>query len=235
MNLALLGPWVGPDVGTLWFVEILVYFHVAYGLALSATRGAGRAWSLPLLMGAVTVALLLTALATGLHPDDRVALYLPAFAAGAAVGGVLGDRGAGGGSKGRLGWSAASVILLFLVMALLPVSAGTTTAGARLVVAAATLLLCGILLVRGRSRSDPPAGKATLLVRELALASFMAYLVHRIVYRFAADAAVSLGLEPGVAVVASIPVVLALSVLLQRAYDVGTCRLRGGSRGRSSR
>ena len=75
LNLALLGPWVGPDVLTLWFVEVLIFYHVAYSLWLYLRGLRGSAWTIPVFVGAVTLAAGFAGWRLGTHVDPRVAAY----------------------------------------------------------------------------------------------------------------------------------------------------------------
>ena len=74
--------------------------------------------------------------------------------------------------------------------------------------------------------TEPTPGVVGRAVHRIAYGSYMAYLVHRIVFLLVVAAASRIGEAwVPVAVVASIPLVLALGVVLQQGYDGAAARL----------
>jgi len=218
VNLALLGPWVGPSAATLWFVEVLLYFHLVYAIWLLIKTWRGTPWTIPLFMAAATFGLALAGRTAGLTIDSRLGLYLPAFAGGACLGAALRTPADPHARTRGLAAFVATTVLLGLGAVsvplwsdrLLPLSVG---------VSVLTTLLLGALLAlpQGEPR---PAPRASGFLHRIAYGSFMAYLVHRFVYLYVWKAAAPLG-EPwvSVALVASIPLAVAAGVVLQRGYD----------------
>ena len=218
VNLALLGPWVGPNAATLWFVEVLLFFHVVYAIWLLIRTWRGHPWTIPLFTGVATFGLALLGRAAGLTIDSRLGLYLPAFAGGACLGAAQLFRADRPERTRRLAGFVGTTVLLGFGAWLLPLWTDHLLP-LSMAVSVLTTLLLGVFL-------SLPQGEPVVAVRArqfahlVAYGSFMAYLVHRFVYLYVWKAVALLG-EPwvSVALVASIPLAIAAGVVLQRGYD----------------
>ena len=222
VHLALLGPWIGPPVLTLWFVEILLFYQIVYGVWLALPQLRTHGWTLPVLMGLITCVLGALALHASPQLDARLVVYLPAFAGGACLAVVqVGGDGRAGQRWRFAGCFAAAVGVAALVSAALlwghiPLW-GDQSVAAAVVAALTTLGVAGLLARPPRSgtRREPP-----LLIRQVAYGSYMAYLSHSMVFAFVAKAFYRLGgtwLPP--ALLLSIPLVLLVGIFLQSAFD----------------
>ena len=219
LNLALLGPWIGPNVGTLWFVEVLLYFQVLVAVWTWRPELRSHSWSLPLVAGAATAALAWAANGLGGTVDGRLAIYLPAFVGGACVGLAMRQDGAERPpallrAALAIALSVATGIALFA----LDVWSGLEMGGTA--TACITMALAGGVMFLPRRPIGPVRHGLWRTVELVAHGSFMAYLVHRFVYWAAANVARPLGpVWTDVVVVATIPLVLYLGVAAQRIVD----------------
>jgi len=221
VNIALLGPWSGSAVPTLWFVEILLFFQLSYAVRLSFEPLRRRPWSTPMLLSAIVAVGATVAWALGFAPDPRLVIYLPAFAGGAVCGEVLGatdDRTAR--IRGLLVGSVATVSATALV-SVVPIWLGLPADGLMASILT-TFAVCAVVATPPKTSlfSERPDHAVARFVLLIAYGSYMAYLGHRLVFEYAARLAEPLG-EAWVtfAVLASIPLVLAGGVWLQRMYD----------------
>lgn len=225
-NLALLGPWTGDELATLWFVEVLLFYQVVFGLWAASERLRQRPWTLPALTGLVAVACALVARTAGLEPDSRVLLYLPAFAGAAAFASTR--RIAASGSRRVLSLAQVASATLLVVVAAVVASAWNDPLAGLAASATTALAVCWVLgrPPSARARHTGP-GAITLGVQRVAYGSFMAYVSHRIVFSAAARLAEPLGTwAVTLAVLACVPVVLVLGHRLQGGYDALLGRAR---------
>jgi len=223
INIALLGPWIGDATPTLWFVEILLVFQLAYASRLSFQGLRMRPWTIPPLIGAIVAVGGTISWALGFSPDPRLVLYLPTFAGGAMCGEVLrctDERTTQ--TRGLLVGSAVTAGAAVL-LSVMPIWRDLPVIG--LVISLlTTFAVCTVVAtpLRAPQRPENPSSAAARLVMLIAYGSYMAYLAHRLVFEYAARLAEPFGAGwVTFAVLACIPLVLAIGVWLQRGYDAG--------------
>ncbi len=217
VNLALLGPWIGPDVGTLWFVELLIYFQTVFALWLALPRLRTRPWTIPLVLGLSTAGVAAFLWALGFPADARVATYLSGFAGGAIAGASLRFRSDPAKWRtsiavgGLLSAASGVAVASMLIWPKLNVLDG-------MIALATAVAVVAVLLAPARSVPQPSRSRDVF--RRLAYGSYMGYLVHRPVFQTIARVTSPLDDRAGwILVMAGIPLVFALGITLQRGYD----------------
>jgi len=217
VNLALLGPWIGPATPTLWFVEVLLYFHALHALWTSIPALRRHSWTMPLLAAAITAAVALVLSFVGLSPDPRLVTYLPAFVGGVCLGTHSTSRPDAQHRGCALAVCAASVLAGTLGALMVPAFAEQDPMG--FTVSTLTMLIVGAIISLPQDHW-PHRIRRRVWVERLAIGSYMAYLAHRVVFLCVSQ---SLDLFGEVAVFAGVlmscPFVLILGVWLQDAYD----------------
>jgi peptidoglycan/LPS O-acetylase OafA/YrhL len=212
LNLVLT-PGTGEPLRTIWFVSMIVLFYVAYvGFARMKTV------VLAAVAGAATVALLVVHMKTG-YTDERLALFVPLFAAGI----VMARQQVLVQPRPRTVFVSTVVFVLSGVAELVSLPLAALPAACLRIV----WMLSGILPVWIAASWLVRKLGWGRLVSSLCYASFCAYLFHRHVYRILLlvfqptnDAGAALYLA-----LVGVPLAFLVGFLVQAAYDRLVLRL----------
>lgn len=211
-----LSPLLGPPPQTLWFIATLLLFYLIAPALIRAAEERARSIALSAALA------LLFALAVVLHPgaDPRLAIYFPAFALGIHCARNAPPR--------------SPVLWLALPAALALSFAGSAPAEQNLYCAPlACIAPLAIYLFTRRVAANFPR---IWIIEALSYASYAMYLFHRPLYqRVALFADGPLGLAALVLV--GLPATIAVSWLIQKAYDhsLETFSFGDGDRSRLSK